>query len=33
MGFRFSGIVKRASLVANRAASKAVDIQKGYLAV
>ncbi|CAJ2679427.1 unnamed protein product [Trifolium pratense] len=33
MGFRFAGIIKKASLVANRAASKAVDIQKGYLAV
>ncbi|KAK2381617.1 auxin-induced protein 6B [Trifolium repens] len=33
MGFHFSGIIKRASLVANRAASKAVDIPKGYLAV
>ncbi|GAU32285.1 hypothetical protein TSUD_63020 [Trifolium subterraneum] len=33
MGFRLSGIIKKASLVANRAASKAVDMPKGYLAV
>ncbi|KAK2435163.1 auxin-induced protein 6B [Trifolium repens] len=33
MGFRFSGIIKRASLVANRTTSKVVDMPKGYLAV
>jgi len=33
MGFRFPGIIRRASFSANRAASKAVDVPKGYLAV
>jgi len=33
MGFRFSGIIKRASFVGNRAVSKVVDVPKGYLAV
>jgi SAUR family protein len=33
MGFRFSGIIKRAPFTANQTASKAVDVQKGYLAV
>ncbi|AES89296.1 putative small auxin-up RNA [Medicago truncatula] len=33
MGFRFSGIIRRASFSANRAVSKAVDMPKGYIAV
>jgi SAUR family protein len=33
MGFRFPGIIRRASFSGNRSASKAVDVPKGYLAV
>jgi len=33
MGFRFPGIIRRASFSANRVVSKAVDMPKGYLAV
>nr|XP_012573099.1 auxin-induced protein 15A-like [Cicer arietinum] len=33
MGFRFHSIIRRASFVANRAASKDVNMPKGYFAV
>jgi SAUR family protein len=33
MGFRFAGIIRKASFSANRSASKVVDVPKGYLAV
>ncbi|CAL5212564.1 unnamed protein product [Lathyrus oleraceus] len=33
MGFRFSGIIRKASFATNRAASKTADMPKGYLAV
>ncbi|XP_004507003.1 auxin-induced protein 6B-like [Cicer arietinum] len=33
MGFRLPGIIRKASSTPNRAASKAVDVPKGYLAV
>ncbi|AES89300.1 auxin-induced protein 15A [Medicago truncatula] len=33
MGFRFPGIIRKASFSANRSASKSVDVPKGYLAV
>jgi len=33
MGFRFPGIIRRASFSTNRAISKAADVPRGYLAV